>query len=82
MHPRDALVVSFLILALWYHPQGMSAAHTGQRFDPRDLTGIWMQTPDRPFKAYPLTPEYEGVLETRSKSASIPCGTERTAAGS
>jgi hypothetical protein len=36
-----------------------------KRFDPRDLTGIWMQSPDRPFKTYPLTPEYEAILRQR-----------------
>src|ERR1700722_5261226 len=65
MHPRDALVISFLFFALWYQPRGASAAHTAHRFDPRDLTGIWMQTADRPFKTYPLTPEYEAILKQR-----------------
>jgi hypothetical protein len=36
-----------------------------QPFDPRDFTGIWMQTPERPFKTYPLTPEYETILKQR-----------------
>jgi hypothetical protein len=36
-----------------------------RQFDPRDFTGIWMQTPERPFKTYPLTPEYETILKQR-----------------
>src|ERR1700692_17646 len=36
-----------------------------QPFDPHDFTGIWMQTPERPFKTYPLTPEYEAILRQR-----------------
>jgi hypothetical protein len=35
------------------------------RFDPHDLTGIWMQTRERPFKNYPFTPEYEAILKQR-----------------
>ena len=34
-------------------------------FDPRDLTGIWMQTRERPFKSYPFTPEYAAILKQR-----------------
>jgi len=34
-------------------------------FDPRDFTGIWMQTPDKPFKTYPLTPQYAAILKQR-----------------
>ena len=36
-----------------------------QPYDSRDFTGIWMQTPERPFKTYPLTPEYETILKQR-----------------
>jgi len=35
------------------------------KFDPHDLTGIWMQTRERPFKSYPFTPEYEAILKQR-----------------
>jgi len=35
------------------------------KFDPRDLTGIWMQTRERPFKNYPFTPEYEAIFKQR-----------------
>jgi hypothetical protein len=40
------------------------SSHPG-KFDPRDLTGIWMQTRERPFKNYPFTPEYEAILRQR-----------------
>src|ERR1700730_12036285 len=42
-----------------------SKADRVQRNDPRDFTGVWMQTPERPFKSYPLTPEYEAILKQR-----------------
>jgi hypothetical protein len=57
MQLRVALAIPWLVLAF--------AAQAAQRFDPRDLTGVWMQTPDRPFTAYPLTPEYEAILKRR-----------------
>lgn len=39
-------------------------AASSKRYDPRDLTGIWMQTPDRPFTSYPLTPEYQASMRS------------------
>jgi hypothetical protein len=39
--------------------------HPPPSFDPRDFTGVWMQTQERPFKVYPLTPEYEAILTQR-----------------
>jgi hypothetical protein len=43
-----------------------SAASTESgKFDPRDLTGIWMQTRGRPFKSYPFKPEYEAIFKQR-----------------
>ncbi len=34
-------------------------------FDPRDITGLWMQVGGRAFKDYPLTPEYAAILKKR-----------------
>jgi hypothetical protein len=36
-----------------------------QKFDPKDITGIWMQVGGRAFKEYPLTPEYAAILKKR-----------------
>jgi hypothetical protein len=46
--------------------KGESAVPT-TKFDPRDLTGIWMQTRERPFKSYPFTPEYEAIFNQRKQ---------------
>jgi hypothetical protein len=70
---RIALAASLSLVALCCNPGRASAAETGhtaktdsaQSFDPRDLTGVWMQAPERPFKTYPLTPEYQAILEQR-----------------
>ncbi len=35
------------------------------KYNPRDLTGIWMQTRDKPFKSYPFTPEYAAIFQQR-----------------
>jgi hypothetical protein len=35
------------------------------KYHPRDLTGIWMQTRDKPFKSYPFTPEYAAIFQQR-----------------
>jgi hypothetical protein len=43
-----------------------------QPFDLHDFTGIWMQTPERPFKTYPLTPEYEAILKQRRDDEAAP----------
>ena len=40
-------------------------ADAAPSYDPRDFTGIWMQTQERPFKSYPLTPVYEAILKQR-----------------
>jgi hypothetical protein len=69
-----ALTASLSLVALCCNPGRALAAETAHAppktgaatsFDPRDFTGIWMQTPERPFKAYPLTPEYEAILKQR-----------------
>src|ERR1700691_833471 len=65
MHLRIALAIPWLVFAFCCEPQRVCAEQTQQRFDPRDLTGVWMQTPDRPFNTYPLTPEYEAILKQR-----------------
>jgi hypothetical protein len=69
-----AFTASLSLVALYCNPGCALAAQSAhappktgaaQSFDPRDFTGIWMQTPERPFKAYPLTPEYEAILKQR-----------------
>lgn len=41
-------------------------AHKPQpKYNPRDLTGVWMQTHDKPFKSYPFTPEYAAIMQRR-----------------
>ena len=35
------------------------------KYNPRDLTGVWMQTRDKPFKSYPFTPEYAAIFQQR-----------------
>jgi hypothetical protein len=69
-----ALTASLSLVALCCNPGRALAAETAHAppktgaatsFDPRDFTGIWMQTPERPFKTYPLTPEYQAILEQR-----------------
>src|ERR1700722_15664401 len=71
---RATFALAASLAAFTCNPGCVSAAETAhappkagaaQSFDPRDLTGIWMQTPERPFKTYPLTPEYETILEQR-----------------
>jgi len=42
-----------------------AAPAAAPHFDPRDLTGVWMQTRERPFKTYPFTPEYAAIMKQR-----------------
>jgi hypothetical protein len=35
------------------------------KFNPRDLTGIWMQTRARPFPSYPFNDEYQAIFQQR-----------------
>ncbi len=53
---------------------GAAAAHEGhanqgQPYNPRDLTGIWMQARGRVFKSYPFTPEYAAIMKKRQQDA-------------
>jgi len=41
----------------------------GGKFDRHDLTGIWMQVPGRPFRKFPLTPQYQAILDQRVADA-------------
>lgn len=45
-----------------------SGAHA-PRFNPRDLTGVWLQERGRPFKKFPLNPEYQKILDKRLADA-------------
>lgn len=38
-------------------------------FNPRDLTGVWMQVRGRVFKSYPFTPKYAAILKQREAAA-------------
>ncbi|HTV78810.1 MAG TPA: hypothetical protein VMF03_11170 [Steroidobacteraceae bacterium] len=38
-------------------------------FNPRDLTGIWMQERGRVFKSYPFTPQYAAIMKQRERDA-------------
>jgi hypothetical protein len=46
-------------------PPAQDAMKATQKFDPKDITGIWMQVGGRAFKDYPLTPEYAAILKKR-----------------
>ena len=35
------------------------------KFNPHDLTGIWMQTRARPFPTYPFNDEYQAIFQRR-----------------
>jgi len=67
MRARSAFVASFSVIVLCSNLGCVSAKkpNSTEGYDPRDLTGIWMQTQDRPFKTYPLTPEYAAILKQR-----------------
>jgi hypothetical protein len=74
MRSRIAFAASVSLALLCCNSGRVSAAETGRTstntdpapsFDPRDFTGIWMQTPGRPFNTYPLTPEYQAILKQR-----------------
>jgi hypothetical protein len=78
MRARVAFAAVLSLIALCCSLVRVSAAQSEQsksnpdrKYDPRDLTGIWMQTPDRPFKSYPLTPEYEAILKQRRADEAI-----------
>src|ERR1700722_2414876 len=77
MRARIAVTATLALVAPYCNLGAASAADSAssqsktdrvqrvQRYDPRDFTGVWMQTPERPFKSYPLTPEYEAILKQR-----------------
>src|ERR1700724_3792578 len=74
MRARIAATATLGLVALYCNLGSASAADSTpsssktdrvQRYDPRDFTGVWMQTTERPFKSYPLTPEYEAILKQR-----------------
>jgi hypothetical protein len=65
MRARVGFTTALSLVALSCSLARASAAQSERSYDPRDLTGVWMQTPDRPFKSYPLTPEYEAILKQR-----------------
>jgi hypothetical protein len=66
MRARSAFAASCTLIVLCSNTGCASAEKRAtQAYDPRDLTGIWMQTPERPFKTYPLTPEYAAILKQR-----------------
>ncbi|MGC2032856.1 MAG: hypothetical protein WA642_22770 [Steroidobacteraceae bacterium] len=73
MRARIAVTATLALVAPYCNLGAASAADSAsspsktdrvqrvQRYDPRDFTGVWMQTPERPFKSYPLTPEYQSA---------------------
>jgi hypothetical protein len=74
MRARITVMATLTLVAPYCNHGAASAADSAsssgkadriQRYDPRDFTGVWMQTPERPFKSYPLTPEYEAILKQR-----------------
>src|SRR5271165_109604 len=66
MRVNIRLAAALSVAVLCWLPASVPAANSrAPSFDPRDFTGIWMQTPERPFKSYPLTPEYEAILKQR-----------------
>src|ERR1700733_230420 len=74
MRARFAVTAALALVAPFWSLNAASAADSAsspskadrdQRYDPRDFTGAWMQTQERPFKSYPLTPEYEAILQQR-----------------
>src|SRR6266852_5724145 len=43
----------------------VSKAKATPKFNPHDLTGIWMQTRARPFPSYPFNDQYQAIFQQR-----------------
>jgi hypothetical protein len=72
MRAPSALAASCTLIVLCSNTGCVSAGKPAPpAYDPRDLTGIWMQTPERPFKSYPLTPEYAAILKQRRADEAV-----------